>query len=74
MTIDRRIFRQADFIEVAVDNVVTALRDGGILVDRRRAAVPGEPARRRHHADRDAAVAGGRGPGAARVRRHASTR
>ena len=32
MTIDRRIFRQADFIEVAVDNVVTALRDGGILV------------------------------------------
>jgi CzcA family heavy metal efflux pump len=32
MTIDRRIFRQADFIEVAVDNVVRALRDGGILV------------------------------------------
>src|SRR5207247_6248388 len=32
MTIDRKIFRQADFIEVAVDNVVTALRDGGILV------------------------------------------
>jgi CzcA family heavy metal efflux pump len=32
MTIDRRIFRQADFIEVAVDNVVTALRDGGLLV------------------------------------------
>src|SRR5688572_10854019 len=31
-TIDRRIFRQADFIEVAVDNVVHALRDGGILV------------------------------------------
>jgi CzcA family heavy metal efflux pump len=31
-TIDRRIFRQSDFIEVAVDNVVTALRDGGILV------------------------------------------
>src|SRR3954471_927252 len=27
MTIDRRIFRQADFIEVAVNNVVTALRD-----------------------------------------------
>jgi CzcA family heavy metal efflux pump len=32
MTIDRRIFRQADFIEVAVDTVVKALRDGGILV------------------------------------------
>src|SRR2546425_5646796 len=28
MTIDRRIFRQADFIEVAVDNVIKALRDG----------------------------------------------
>ena len=32
MTIDRRIFRQADFVSVAVDNVVKALRDGGILV------------------------------------------
>ncbi len=32
MTIDRRIFRQSDFIEVAVHNVVAALRDGGILV------------------------------------------
>jgi CzcA family heavy metal efflux pump len=32
MRIDRRIFRQSDFIEVAVDNVIRALRDGGILV------------------------------------------
>ena len=32
VTIDRMIFRQSDFVEVAVHNVVTALRDGGILV------------------------------------------
>jgi CzcA family heavy metal efflux pump len=32
MKIDRRIFRQSDFIEVAVDNVVKSLRDGGLLV------------------------------------------
>jgi CzcA family heavy metal efflux pump len=32
MTIDRRIFRQSDFIEIAVANVIAALRDGGLLV------------------------------------------
>ncbi len=32
VTIDRRIFRQADFIQVAVENVFRALRDGGLLV------------------------------------------
>jgi CzcA family heavy metal efflux pump len=32
MSIDKRIFRQADFIEVAVRNVLHALRDGSLLV------------------------------------------
>jgi CzcA family heavy metal efflux pump len=32
ITIDRRIFRQSDFIQVAVNNVIAALRDGSVLV------------------------------------------
>ncbi|NNF69392.1 MAG: efflux RND transporter permease subunit, partial [Acidimicrobiia bacterium] len=32
MTIERNIFRQADFIETAIDNLTRALRDGSILV------------------------------------------
>ncbi|RPI21451.1 MAG: efflux RND transporter permease subunit [Acidobacteria bacterium] len=32
MKIDKQIFRQADFIDRSIHNLVTALRDGGILV------------------------------------------
>ena len=60
---------QADFIEVAVDNVDRRAARRRRPRHRHRAALPGELPRRGHHADGDAAVAGGRGPGAARVRR-----
>ena len=59
MTIDRQIFRQADFIEVAVDNVVTRAARRRPAGHRHRAALPRQPARGRDHADGDAAVAGG---------------
>ncbi|HYN09793.1 MAG TPA: efflux RND transporter permease subunit [Vicinamibacterales bacterium] len=32
MKIDKRLFRQADFIEIAIHNLLIALRDGGLLV------------------------------------------
>ena len=32
MTIDKTIFRQADFIDLSITNLVHALRDGGLLV------------------------------------------
>ncbi|WP_022696754.1 efflux RND transporter permease subunit [Euryhalocaulis caribicus] len=32
MTIEKRIFRQADFISLSIDNLLEALRDGAILV------------------------------------------
>ncbi len=32
MKIETRLFRQADFIEISIDNLLTALRDGAILI------------------------------------------
>ena len=32
MKIETRLFRQADFIEISIDNLLGALRDGAILI------------------------------------------
>ena len=71
VTIDRRIFRQADFIETAIDNVIKALRDGGILVVIVVLAVPRESPRGGHHADGHPALAGRCRPRVARDGSHA---
>ena len=55
MNIERQIFRQADFIQVAIGNVHEAIRDGTIWVC---SVVPFsvELPHQRHHADRHSAV------------------
>ena len=70
MTIDRRIFRQADFIEVAVDERRSArFATAACSSSSSSSCFLANTAGERHHADGDSAVARGGRPGAARIRR-----
>ena len=60
MTIDKQIFRQADFIDRSIDNLTHALRDGGHPGPDRSAGFPGEYPRDVHQSPRDSAVSAGR--------------
>ena len=59
MKIETHIFRQADFIERAISNLLETLRDGAILVIAHCVRFPGLDSRHGHHPDRTATVAGG---------------
>ena len=60
MRIDREVFRQADFIERALENLRAALWEGAPAGDNRGPAVPGECAGRGDHAAGDSAFGAGR--------------
>ena len=50
------LYQQEAFIDLAIENVMEALRDGGILVVDHPVSVSVEPAHDVHHADGDPAV------------------